>query len=331
MASNFCAQCGNRLAEGARFCASCGSPVEVDSALPPDDAQFFERLGIKVLVTGAVRDKSETKCYDMLTHDLNTLMACSFMNAPLETEFLLVRNSQQEWTRWTPLVCIDDMQGLEALCSAAVHYAFLNIGDRHVYDHIRSAVIPEVRDTYIKLNNSLRIHIKVFLHFDARNYGKLEPAVRAGWITAYNSASNLYTVTTATPFPLSGRTMKQRLVEHESWLNEACGTYDQWRENLSKVLSFVRSLIQQMPDGPAHEIECIAYGQKDRQNVHLVLSKNDWAESARPVHAAPSMGAPLAAQALEPASLDSTKLTFQGLLAGVAVPRIARVCGSSSC
>jgi hypothetical protein len=158
-------------------------------------------------------------------------------------------------------------------------------------------------------------------------YGDLEPDVRAGWVTGYNSGSKTYTVCTVTPFPVSGRTMKQRLVEHEAWLNEAYRTHEQWRENLARVLSDVKSLIQSIPDAQAQEISCVAYGRENGQNVHVVLSKGDRV-TGMPLAAGSTKGLP---GGLKDSALpgQAAQLNFSGRHAGTTAPGSATRFGSS--
>jgi hypothetical protein len=60
--------------------------------------------------------------YGVACSGLNSMLSCSLMNAPLDTEFPLVQNRQHPWGKWVPLEFIESLQDLDALCGGCALY-----------------------------------------------------------------------------------------------------------------------------------------------------------------------------------------------------------------
>ncbi len=268
MAENFCTQCGYRLSGTARFCSNCGNPVGKGNEASP---------GGKTRAPGSILEEEavEAKTVGLMTADLNELAACSFMNAPLNTEFLLLENTQHDWTKWIPLKFVENMQGLKVVASACVTYY---ISDRNpaLPNFLRGMLPLEVIKAYISSEDRVRVEIEVHPSFKPVNYGNLE-AMRGRWVTVTDN-KDFCTVRTVTPLPPSGWTMKRRLREHETFINELlaeCSDDAGTAKFLNEILADLRSTIQELSDGCADHILCSTYARQNKVVMGAALSDED--------------------------------------------------------
>jgi hypothetical protein len=292
MAENFCAHCGTPVAGAARFCANCGSPVGDDTAekRQPDvgirSGGIFDRLGIKLREPAgirATRDQEEPSVWGVWPFDLERLLACSFMNAPLETGFLILEHQQQGWRRWLPLEHLTSLQGVKPMQSACVYY---RIGKSAICpgvdDVYRTETPSGVDEAYVQCAASIHIAIEVSPQFSPVNYGELEKDIRGKWATLVFDQQMCKAVT-AIPMPISGTAMKKRLLRHgkllESWLGQAGDA--SLKKSLAALLENLRTALGEIPDGPADHALCLA--EMMDGNKELSTATIDEEEQKQPV------------------------------------------------
>ncbi len=276
MADKFCTKCGGRLSDAVRFCSSCGSPVEegMEEAVPAavKDMSFFDRLKENFQGPGSIR-ADEEKCVTVLSRDLDTLAAYSFMSMPLDTQFLLVRNERQNWTKWVPILLITNMQGLKTMATAWACSDFSR--QPCASDRIRHRVLPEASTAFAQVFSTFCLYLKFDLHYRPAHYGELE-VMRGKWVTCLNNGSKTYTPMTLTPVPMSGQMMKRRMAEHEAWINRVMPSSDEeGRKYLAARLENLRSAMNGIPDGWPDHVSLVASMAENRKFIHTVLAEED--------------------------------------------------------
>ena len=284
MAGCFCTDCGERLPGGVRFCPNCGSSAAAavyDKVIASvKDADWEARLGVKLRTPVAIRDpgaQEEKRSWGVSVKDLNDLLACSLMNAPMDTEFLILLNEQQHWIKWTPLVFIENMQGLKASGHGSALYG---LGDQSqspsVCDHFRSLVISEARDAFINIRETPGLCLELYPFFKPMDYGQLDHEIRGRWVTTVDDQRN-FDIVSVLPLPLSGWTMKQRLLQHETVIKKWIASTDDraLKDGLNNLLNVLQSVVKQTPDGLADHMLCRAHVIENGQVQSTALSDEE--------------------------------------------------------
>jgi hypothetical protein len=277
VADRFCSECGKRLAGAGKFCENCGSPVVGQTAgksVQLKGAELFKSMGLKIRpIRGSEEDTDELKDVQGV-HDfcLDDILNCSFMNAPLNTDFLLVENPQQD--RWvTPLVWLDGMRDLKVVCGMTVYY-YLDTGfcSPSLDECDRSDLPEDVAEAYRRALNEPCIQMYVHPSFQPRKYTDFDDEFTGRWRT-YRAQEGRYEVITIVPLPPSGRIMKGRLREHEAFISKWIATErdPSAKRTLEKLRDSVAAAIQVIPDGVADHIVCEARQLNVSQTQSLCL------------------------------------------------------------
>jgi hypothetical protein len=300
MASDLCTRCGERVPPSVRFCPNCGNPL-ADGAQPRNIASvkfadIESRLG--AILRAPLRDgepapQSEEKPWGVGSEDLNQLLACSFMNTPMDTEFLLLANSEQQWEKWLPVVFIENMQGLKVLGHGA---ASCYLGDEgkspSIRDRFRSKVLREVQAAVMSLREQPYLALELFPFFKPMDYGQLDRQIRGRWVTAVDNQSQ-YEIVSVLPLPVSGWMMKQRLLRQETSLKGWIAATDNTalKEALTEALNTVQTVSRQIPDSLADHVLCRAHMTQKGKALSTILTdeEQEAAKSAPRVAALPNI------------------------------------------
>jgi hypothetical protein len=233
---------------------------------------------------------------------LNLILGASFAFAPLDTQFLYLLNGERGWVRWVPVSLINDMKGLDLLGCASVRYYVQGIDFTYVEDSMRVDVAPDVASAYAEQEKNGLIGIDVFLQFKPPDYGPMTQSLFGQWKSCVDNQGK-EDVRLITSFPFTGAMMSIRLDEHELYagLMSALTEDPREQEALKQVADSVSRASQQMPQGFADHIHCVATARLNDQNLPTVLAT--WRESdAAGSGAAPSSGSP---EAVSPGSRPS--------------------------
>jgi hypothetical protein len=282
MADNFCIQCGCRLTGADKFCAQCGRPVGAKIEAPERpavrDAQFFESLGIKVRAPGSTRaPQAQQKVQGVQAIALDHILSCSLMNAPLDTDSVLLEYRHKQWADYVPLTFVKNLQEMEVHFRASAFFLVDGSESPSVRNYIRSDVPDDVCDAFINAEHYLQM--MVCPQFEPKDYGELDKEIRGKWVSVvkeFKDGGTLYVVAMAVPFMLSGLVMKRRLREHEEQIKQwiARATDTGIKEDLDHCAQVVRAAIDQTPDGFADHIWCEACLAKHGEAQSLLLDED---------------------------------------------------------
>jgi hypothetical protein len=280
MAGNFCTKCGNRWTGAARFCPDCGSPVdggiETKSRSSVRDEQFFERLGLKVRSTGSIRKPdAQQEIMAVPSWLLDKMLSCSFANAPLDTNFLLVEDLKEKRQYLMPLAYLNSLDGLKIHCSLMAHYV-VNRKSVGVLDYIRTALPKEVKTAFVETAKRLRLVLDIFLHFEPEDYGKLDGVIRGRWATLEDD-KQLCDVDMVAPLTVSCQTMKRSVLEHKEWLRFLSARSDdpEEKEYINTLLEELDAAVQVMTGPFVDHIYCCASFEKNLETQSTELADEE--------------------------------------------------------
>jgi hypothetical protein len=296
MAGKFCTQCGKRLELEDRFCIYCGASIAGSEA---EGGSSSSRTGIAPQARKTVSsapymrgladnakfpqdDAEESKddeweddqadfieeedSFVITEHDLNYMVACSFNQAPLDMNFLLIRD-ENAGPVWKPANSIQSFENCRAGARAWLYYS---IGRKEFLDFYAEEVDrDELSDEALKAVVQMipNTTILVYLVFEPAQYADLDNKGFGKWVRYVDKVGNvLYKAVLHMPLP--GSVLKQRLQKHEVFLknlieelrqtrkrdeddtDEKVEGYEESLENLGKAL-------KRIPDGSINHTYCL--------------------------------------------------------------------------
>jgi hypothetical protein len=261
MGGNFCTQCGKQLAGAARFCSSCGSPIGEERQETDRYAVNKDCFPGQINASDSDQGESEKTVQGIGPWFLDRVLYYSIMNAPLDTDFLMVEDPD-EFRYVSPLEFIQDLPKLKVHCSATALYV-VNGSSPSARDCFRTRLPSEVSDAFVETQKRIEVRLEILPFFEPQDYGELDADIRGKWVTvkAASGGEQWYEVVTVVPLTPSGIIMKHRLREHEAWLKELSAEQDNasLRRDLGRVMENIRSAIQTIPDGFVDHLFCQAF------------------------------------------------------------------------
>ena len=290
MPANFCTNCGQRLQRPMRFCDNCGTPVE---DLGPGESASAVRQPLKPGLAGLdfqvaklfrepAAQETDTRPWGIYPFELRTLLGCSFVEAPLDSGFLVYRSQEAESCKLAPLHFVDSLQGMKVEGCANVSYYIVDAEFKYIADESRSALAKGVSEAYLEAQRRPVCHMDLYVCFKPRDEGPLGEELQGKWITCVDQ-HDVRDVRANLQLPLSGSMMKQRLREHERWAAAVLARVKDGKVQtvLNRVIASVRAAQKQIPDGFVHHAHCVAYYTQNDKPQDTVLIKEE-PEQAEP-------------------------------------------------
>jgi hypothetical protein len=199
------------------------------------------------------------------------MLACSFKNAPLDTEFVIARNQATGSTQILPLDAIHDFQGLEVVQRASAQFAmkgaFFNMMSHHVRGYLQNTIVEEAVDAYSNQSDKITLMLMLILSFDPEEWQFTEKKFAGKWCNSVYTTSNLkgedldekvWLVSLATPPLLSGKMMKDNLRRFEGTLNQLKGANEETEKDIQEMKEATRIALEAIPDTFARVIQVMA-------------------------------------------------------------------------
>jgi len=286
MAANFCTRCGCRLTAAARFCPQCGNPAGGEIAKAGQHLHgggpLLERFGI------GTRAKEEPEAQEQVQGvqavALDHILSCSLMNAPLDTDSVLLEYRHKEWADYVPLSFVKNMQDMEVHFCASVFYHMDGSQSPSVRNYNRVSIPDDVDDAFFKADHHLQISIDICRK--PKDYGEVDSQIRGRWTTVraeLEGGGEMRLVLMVVPLMLSGYVMKRRLQEHADEIKDWIGrtTDAEVKKDLEECLQTVRTAMERLPERFADHMRCQAFMVKDGKTQSLALIDGEQPEEKK--------------------------------------------------
>ncbi len=269
MRPRYCTNCGDRFEPDSRFCQNCGIQIQV--APEPESIRGTGSRAsgsILDLLPGRDLPLGRNPIYTLSSRDLNFMVNCSLLNAPLDTAFLLISNQANRG--WMPLDFISSMEGFTATGVGRVEYILdPRFGEFCAPHEFRSGggygvadFCSQVRQEIWNLRSEPSIEIMIFPVFKNTSYGAIDGEIRGKWATILDDRG-IQNVQAVLQMPLSEQCLRGRLLDYgcelhnyiEHWKKEHPG---QNLDHQISVLEAIKQIDTSWPQGNLDHIRCIA-------------------------------------------------------------------------
>jgi hypothetical protein len=240
---------------------------------------------IKASGAGESQNGETVTVYSVDASSLSNILAHSFRNAPLDTEFLVLCSKTKDWGQIVPVDFVCNMSGVEVLGILKARFCFSSprVGVSCIRHCCRNGVLPEAKAAFMRAQETdLMLTLFLDITFDPDECAAMEKSDFAGaWSNGIfhpdNSGAELRVVTLYTQSLLSGFMLKEKLKQHENDLSEKMLNSNEFsRADIDPVIESLRLAQKRIPDDLHGFIRCMAYYQKpDSSALHTILYEED--------------------------------------------------------